>query len=65
MQADTTPPEVGLPGLFAAAHYCTVLATFPLMYDQEFWQSLLHKYGLAQVGFDLCFHRSHRLLLST
>jgi hypothetical protein len=35
-RADATPPEVGLSGLVAAVHYCPVLATFPLMYDQRF-----------------------------
>jgi hypothetical protein len=29
MQAEVTPPGVELPGLYATAHYCTALATFP------------------------------------
>jgi hypothetical protein len=55
LQADATPPGVELPGLFATAHYCTALATLPLI-AQRFWQPLLHEYGPAQVGFDRCFH---------
>ena len=55
MQAEVTPPGVELPGLYATAHYCTALATFPPI-NRKFWQPLLHKYGLALVGFDLCFH---------
>ena len=61
IQAIAQPLGVELPGLFAIGHCCPTLATLPSVRDREFWQLLLHKHGLAQVGFSFCFHQLHRL----
>jgi hypothetical protein len=55
IQADLPPFRVPWVGLFAMSHYWPTLATFLATFGSELNPQLLHKYGLAQVGFGLCY----------